>query len=205
MSSTKSELREAAKATRKALSQHHRMYAGEAILEPLFSDRFLNLLMKHQTFATFISVGDEINTQPLIHALTRAQKFICAPKYDPRAEEYFFTLFRAESRLVVGPNSIPEPLRAVPFPPADVEVVFTPGLVFDFMGNRIGYGGGNYDRLLGKLRQSALRIGLCYDCQLSHEPLQMEPHDVPIDYVITEDQFINCRKNRSKTERKPFI
>lgn len=63
------------------------------------------------------------------------------------------------------------------------DVVFCPLLGFTSQGGRIGYGAGHYDRwLAGNPPRAA--IGLAWDCQLE-ESLPVEPHDVPLDAVVT--------------------
>ena len=92
-------------------------------------------------------------------------------------------------RFVVGPDDalVPDPYKALQ-PPADAEalipeVVFCPLLAFTEAGGRIGYGAGHYDKWLAA-HPPKLAIGLAWDCQLVDE-LPIEPHDMPLDYVIT--------------------
>ncbi|PLK27773.1 5-formyltetrahydrofolate cyclo-ligase [Novosphingobium sp. TH158] len=63
------------------------------------------------------------------------------------------------------------------------DVMFCPLVGFSAEGGRIGMGGGHYDRWLGADRP-ALAIGLGWDCQLVEE-LPLEPHDAPLDAVVT--------------------
>lgn len=63
------------------------------------------------------------------------------------------------------------------------EVMFCPLLGFTSQGGRIGYGAGFYDRWLAE-NPPQLAIGLAWDCQLE-ESVPIEPHDVPLDYVVT--------------------
>jgi 5-formyltetrahydrofolate cyclo-ligase len=64
-----------------------------------------------------------------------------------------------------------------------------PGLAFDFQCHRLGRGAGHYDRLLLRLRPDASRWALGYDCQVVDE-LPAEPHDVPVDGVVTPSHRI---------------
>ncbi len=63
------------------------------------------------------------------------------------------------------------------------EVIIVPGIVFDAKGNRIGYGGGYYDRFLAD-HPDSLKIGVCFREQLIKE-IQPAPHDVRMDRLIT--------------------
>ena len=66
-----------------------------------------------------------------------------------------------------------------------IDLAIIPGMAFDKEGNRLGRGKGYYDRLLQQLRDCTIyKIGICFDFQfLDHIPT--EPHDIPVDEVIT--------------------
>ena len=67
------------------------------------------------------------------------------------------------------------------------DIFLVPLLAFDKKGNRMGYGGGYYDASLAfykRLKQS-VAIGIAYEEQLWSSPLPIEPHDVPLDYIVT--------------------
>jgi len=63
-------------------------------------------------------------------------------------------------------------------------VVFMPGRAFDTLGTREGQGGGWYDRFLAHVPSSWLRVGFCYEHQLSSTPLTRNEWDQPVDYVF---------------------
>lgn len=67
------------------------------------------------------------------------------------------------------------------------EVLIVPLVAFDAMGNRLGYGGGFYDRTLEQLRaeRSTLAVGFAYEAQRA-ESLPLEPTDQPLDAIVTE-------------------
>jgi 5-formyltetrahydrofolate cyclo-ligase len=78
-----------------------------------------------------------------------------------------------------------EPAAGEPVGPEEIDVVVVPGLAFDRRGHRVGYGGGFYDRFLGRLRPDALTVGICFSVQVVDEV----PHgrgDRPVDLVVTE-------------------
>jgi 5-formyltetrahydrofolate cyclo-ligase len=72
----------------------------------------------------------------------------------------------------------------------DVLVVFVPGVVFDLCGNRLGRGGGWYDRILAQLNRGVF-VGLAYDFQVV-EKLAAEEWDRKVHFVITENRVIDC-------------
>ncbi|MFM8412076.1 MAG: 5-formyltetrahydrofolate cyclo-ligase [Alphaproteobacteria bacterium] len=66
-------------------------------------------------------------------------------------------------------------------------MALVPAVALDLSGNRLGRGGGAYDRVLGRLRELGWRtIGVCHAAHLE-EDLPTEPHDVKVDAVLTED------------------
>lgn len=95
----------------------------------------------------------------------------------------------SESELVEGAFGIREPAESAPLLAAgDVSVVLVPGLAFDIVGHRIGYGRAFYDRLLPTMPQ-AFRIGVAYDFQLVPE-LPSEPHDVAMQCVVSDKKVL---------------
>ena len=70
-----------------------------------------------------------------------------------------------------------------------MSAVFLPGLAFDLAGNRLGQGGGWYDRALEKLPNSVLRVGVCFDFQIV-ENIPQETHDQRVSIIVTERRTI---------------
>lgn len=92
----------------------------------------------------------------------------------------FFERFPGE---IVVPTKIGDRYE---MPRADeVDVWICPGLAFTQAGDRIGFGGGWYDRFLAAARPGARKLGVAYRFQLLDE-LPTEPHDLRLDEIITE-------------------
>ncbi|MBR6700155.1 MAG: 5-formyltetrahydrofolate cyclo-ligase [Firmicutes bacterium] len=75
---------------------------------------------------------------------------------------------------------------------SEIHTVIVPGVGFDKKGNRIGFGKGYYDRFLPKI-PNAVKIGLCYDFQI-RPFIPVSETDVPMDCLLTESGFLNCKK-----------
>ena len=96
--------------------------------------------------------------------------------------------------LAPGAFGTREPAGGAVVPVGDAEVVLTPGLAFDRMGARLGRGGGFYDRLLTDAALTARRVAVCFACQVV-ERVPVEPHDVEIDAIVTEDGWLELRSS----------
>jgi 5-formyltetrahydrofolate cyclo-ligase len=68
-------------------------------------------------------------------------------------------------------------------------VILVPGVAFTRAGQRLGRGGGYYDRLLSALPAKAVRLGVCFELQIVDE-LPSEPHDMRVDGVVTEREVL---------------
>ena len=66
------------------------------------------------------------------------------------------------------------------------DVVVVPGLAFTAAGARLGQGGGWYDRILADVRPECTTVGVCFAEQVL-DALPIEPHDVSVDVVVTEE------------------
>lgn len=78
-------------------------------------------------------------------------------------------------------------------PPITPTIILVPLIGFDARGNRLGQGGGYFDRYLARLTHK-LTIGVAYDCQ-EVEEIPTEPHDIPLDYIITPTRIFTSLKH----------
>lgn len=116
----------------------------------------------------------------LLFALPGKHFFI--PAFDEACGVYRMAALSAD--LKPGKFGIPEPVE--PVRAGALNLILVPGIAFDRTGNRLGRGGGFYDRLLAEY-PGATAIGLCFDFQLV-DSLPVEPHDRPVNWIVTESQ-----------------
>jgi len=136
--------------------------------------------------------GKEVSLSKAIGKSLVNGKKVYLPKTWPKDRRLTFHRVYSFSDLVSGPFGLLEPNpKNEEADLGSLEVIFIPGLAFDVKGYRLGYGGGFYDRVLKET--SALKVGVCYSFQLL-ESLPVEPHDVPVDLILTEDGIIRCQK-----------
>ncbi|HBM3061095.1 TPA: 5-formyltetrahydrofolate cyclo-ligase [Klebsiella oxytoca] len=141
-----------------------------------------------QTVAVFLSFDGELDTRPLIDQLWRAGKRVYLPVLHPFSPgNLLFLHYHPSSELVVNRLKIREPkldVRDV-LPLSQLDVLVTPLVAFDAAGQRLGMGGGFYDRTLQNWRQHRLQpVGYAHDCQ-QVDALPTEQWDIPLPAVIT--------------------
>lgn len=139
-------------------------------------------------FHVFLSIVEkrEVDTAFLIALLRERGKQVAVPKMGPKGGLAHF-LFTEDTRLSPNPWGIPEPVGGSPVPPESIDVVFVPLLAFDPTGNRVGYGGGYYDRFLKLCREDVLTVGLSLFGPVP-EITDLHPGDVPLSYVVCPDR-----------------
>ncbi len=69
------------------------------------------------------------------------------------------------------------------------DLIIIPGLAFDRRGNRIGYGGGYYDKYFSKIKNINNKVALAYDFQIL-DNIKSEIHDIKVDYIISNNETI---------------
>jgi 5-formyltetrahydrofolate cyclo-ligase len=98
----------------------------------------------------YVSFGSELETRPLLHAVLTSGQTLVLPRVDRPARRLVLHEVRdLEAELQPGTWGIAEPVARCPIvAPAAIDFVLVPGVAFDPLGGRIGYGAGYYDRLL---------------------------------------------------------
>jgi 5-formyltetrahydrofolate cyclo-ligase len=140
------------------------------------------------SIAAFLSFDGELDTRPLIERLWQQAKQVYLPVLHPFSPgNLLFLRYAPETPLVNNRFNILEPqldVRNV-LPVESLDVVLTPLVAFDSSGQRLGMGGGFYDRTLQNWQQlGPYPIGLAHDCQ-QVEQLPVEHWDIPLPEIIT--------------------
>ncbi len=145
-----------------------------------------------ETVSGFWPIKSEVSTLPLLEALAGRGLVTALPVMTGRDQALTFRAWKPGEALVEVQMKIKEP------PPDAPEVLpdllFVPLAGFDRKGGRLGYGAGYYDRTLAKLRalKKITAVGIAFGVQELLE-IPQEPHDEPLDYVLTERNLIFCR------------
>jgi 5-formyltetrahydrofolate cyclo-ligase len=187
---SKKDLRTAALASRDALSSAQRAAAAEAI-----AGRGLPLeIMRGTIVSGYSPIRSEIDPVPLMRSLAARGAQLALPAIMARGRTLAFRAWTPNDRLLLGPLGIlePSPAAAELIP----DILLVPLAAFDRAGHRIGYGAGHYDYTLAHLRKLKLKhiiaIGLAFAVQ-EIATVPALPHDVALDYVLTEAQTFDFR------------
>lgn len=140
--------------------------------------------------ALYKSFSNEVDTFKLIDYTNNCNKTIALPRVEGK-DLIFYKYKPYHDNLVRSKFGVLEPLDIKNNIISDIDLVIVPGVVFDYSGNRIGYGGGYYDRYLSN--KNINTIGVCFDSQLTDNIL-VEEHDVSLDQIITEDKVLKIKK-----------
>ncbi|WP_353242994.1 5-formyltetrahydrofolate cyclo-ligase [Providencia sp.] len=185
LSTQRQQIRQTIRQARRQLTPEQQKIAAErAKLNALQHPK----IAQAKNIALFLSFDGEINTQPLIDALWQQNKQVYLPVLHPfSAHHLLFLHYRPDTQLVKNRFNIAEPpldVRDV-LPPEQLDVMLIPLVAFDSQGQRLGMGGGFYDRTLANWQQSGFYpIGLAHDCQ-QVEQLPVAHWDIPLPEIIT--------------------
>jgi len=143
------------------------------------------------TIFTFVSFGSEVDTHKIIKFALSDNKIICVPKTSKKNGIEVFRINGFDD-LEVGYFKILEPIaNCEKISPAKIDFILMPGLAFNRVGDRIGYGGGFYDRFLLNISTSVDKIALAYHFQVV-EDIPTTENDIKIDGIITNKEVIHC-------------
>lgn len=142
----------------------------------------------------YLSVFNEIETLRIIDMLLQRNASVCVPVYNAATKQYVLGKFRRWSEVIFKETYAPTLSRLEPIDPHSIELAICPGVAFDKSGNRLGFGKGYFDRLLATLSPGCVKVGLCYHEQLI-SAIPSEPHDVPMNVIITEKRVVIPAKN----------
>ena len=146
----------------------------------------LVLLIEHIQHAgsvfVYVSSGSEARTHELIAALLEAGKVVAVPRVLAEPGAMRAVVIRALDDFAPGRFGIPEPTTHEPFEETP-DVTIVPGLAFTRTGQRLGQGGGYYDRYLAQ-HPATYKVGVCFNEQLT-DALPCEKHDALMNEVVT--------------------
>jgi len=174
----KSRIRAQKRKQRAALIEDKKEKADLSIYQNFYLS---GLVEKYESFFVYNSVNTEASTKSVIAYLNSIGKKV----YLPRVVGTQMEAVPLSDRFIKGAFGIEEPYGEAFY--GDIDAAIIPAFAFDLHGNRIGYGGGYYDRYL-TAHPNIFKIVFGYDFQLLQK-IVAEEHDVPVDYLITDKRY----------------
>ena len=160
--------------------------------DKLIYDLFINsdLYKKAKDIFIYVSFGSEVSTHEIINKAISDKKNIYVPKTNINKKEIIAVKINNFAELNVDNYGILEPISVDKEKIAsDFDTIVMPGVAFDKEGNRIGYGGGYYDKYLEKNIFKAKKIALAYEEQIL-EKIETDYHDIKVDFIINTEKII---------------
>lgn len=166
------------KRRKETLQEHLDLWSDTIVKKVIATDMYKNC----DTIYTYVAYKREVETKGLIEQAWKDGKKVAVPRVEGKVMNfYYITSFDELEKSDMG---IPEPR---PVNPADDEyaLMVMPGVAFDKTMNRIGYGGGYYDRYLEE-HTNLKRLAVAFEFQFVEGPLPTEPTDICPEMIITE-------------------
>lgn len=182
----KAEARKYYRTKRKEYTRDEVMLKSEQIFHHIKHFNFTS----DQNFHIFLPIekNNEINTYLIIDWLFAQGKSVIIPlvigddMINCKVNKGFKTLLNA--------LQIPEPIHYQEIDSKEIDVVFVPMFVADQYGNRVGYGGGYYDKFLSRCRPDTKKIGLTYFRPIASID-DAYKGDISLDYLVTPDEIVS--------------
>lgn len=172
------------KALRREIRERKRAMSQEEILSR--SERLGQLFTQSEAYQNaktvygYLPYNQEVRTVPILEQALRDGKRVAVPKI--YGDTMKFLYLDDLSKVEKNPMGIPEPVDDTPVAEDKTALVLMPGVAFTKKGDRIGYGGGFYDRFLAE-EPNHPTLALCYDFQIV-DCLPTEDYDIPVDTVL---------------------
>jgi 5-formyltetrahydrofolate cyclo-ligase len=186
VSTEKTDLRRRLRTRRNALSAEERRLAARRLASNVAGTRFF---LTCRRIACYLPNDGEIDTRDVIEHIGRLRKTCYLPVLSRLSHDrLWFARIKPDTEFAPNRFGIPEPLAKARA--QELDLILMPLVGFDDRGNRLGMGGGYYDRSLEFLRhrrhwRKPHVLGLAYDFQRVNG-LAPDPWDIPLQGVVTE-------------------
>jgi len=195
------EIRNIIKEKRSQLSEKELSLTSKAITERIRSFKFPKELTK---IGIYYAVNNEVDVHPLCKILWQESKRVYLPIVEKK--KLLFGEYRDTSNLKNNRFKIPEPIVGIEsqISAFELDLIFMPLVAFDPMGNRIGMGGGFYDRTLDNKQldndlKKPILVGVAYEFQKQNQ-IQPNSWDIPLDMIFTESKIYHSDIDRDVSE-----
>lgn len=194
MRSDKDFVRRQIAAERKAYTELFRSQENEAICHQILASEQYRTA---QTILCYVSFGAEVDTHKLIQAMLADGKTVCVPQVTDKRGIMRAVRLDMWSQLTEGTYGILEVADEAPhvIDSTKLDLILVPAVAFTLVGERLGMGGGFYDRYLSQTQ--AQTMGLAFECQIKKH-LPTDEWDRKMDFIITKNGITDCRAVRGR-------
>ncbi len=190
----KNEIRREGKSARRSMGEDLRKQMSRVICG-LLSESMKRTIPRGGKILFYSPFPDEVDILPLFHDLLGSGDYgFFFPKItslkkalmeavpvsigsDLRQEDLHFGIF--------------EPISGAYEDPKNLDLVLVPAVAVDYMGNRVGFGRGFYDRFLVRVSQKCKKWGVVFSGQVM-ELVETNAYDIPLDSIVSENGFLEC-------------
>jgi len=171
-------------------------------LSSTIQKKFLEIreLKGAKRLALYASFKNEVLTETILEYAVAHRQEVFFPRIVREKKGLMFLKVHDKEDLASGSYDIKEPVhshRGIHQPEiavsSSLDIIVVPGIAFDTNGNRLGYGKGYYDKVLGSIKETCLIVALAFDFQIVNT-IPAEAHDIKMDKIITESRVIHNRK-----------
>ena len=188
--SIKAEVRQACLCQRTSLGEKERKRKSVIIQQKLMD---LPEFQLAQTVMLFLNFREEVETTALAEATIAGKKKLVLPRCAPHGILLPIEVCDLIQDIEPGAYGIREPkLTLGVVEPSEIDLMIVPSSGFDLQGNRLGYGGGYYDRFFMLLNPLTPRVALGFECQVIPQ-VPVGKHDAKMTMLITENGVYNFK------------
>ena len=184
--SCKDQLRTKIAKRRRAINTQWLKEASSKVVERFQS---LEVFQSSEVIALYKAISGEISLESLFSTCWQQGKRTCIPVFNAKTRLYEMAEIIESTPFHTGHYGIQEPITPSMLKISEIDLIAVPGVGFDAVGNRLGRGGGYYDRILEEL--CGVSVGVAFDFQILPD-IPCEIHDKPVHMVITESKFLKA-------------
>ncbi|HHT96611.1 MAG TPA: 5-formyltetrahydrofolate cyclo-ligase [Clostridiales bacterium] len=167
----------------------------------IFNERIYKTLISNELYKNskaiyaYMSFDSEVDTVKLSEHILNNNKELYLPRINGKDMDFYkvndlSSLVKSKFGLL-EPDDDDNNIDKYIYSKKDKKLMIIPGIAFDLNGNRIGYGGGYYDKFLNKYNDSFIKVAIAYDIQLVNH-INNEGHDIKVDYILTNKGLLKC-------------
>jgi 5-formyltetrahydrofolate cyclo-ligase len=138
--------------------------------------------------ALYKAIAGEVDVEGLFTACWHMGKRTAIPVYNTALKAYELAEIERKTQYIKGRYGVREPRNPSLMPLEHLDLVIVPGVAFDTSGNRLGRGGGYYDRMLAGFQ--GVKAAAAFDFQLFPR-IPHDTRDIPVDCIVTESKVFN--------------